>query len=226
MNRPFIICYMMTSVDGRIDCEMTSSLKGVEDYYRILDELDIPSTLSGRTTAELELAKKGKFTSKNNDKYNKNDFSKKVNSTSYDIIVDTNGKLLWDDDKEYEKPHIIITSQKVTKDYLSYLDSKNISWIVSGLEQIDLASACEVLYKEFNIKRLGIVGGSKINTSFLKEKLLDEIILLIGAGIDARKNYPTVFDGLDDNSKLISLTLKEVKALPSQGVLITYKTNY
>lgn len=50
--KPYIICYMMTSVDGLIDCGMTAQLKSVDEYYQILGELDIPTTLSGRTTAE------------------------------------------------------------------------------------------------------------------------------------------------------------------------------
>lgn len=54
--KPYIICYMMTSIDGRIDCQMTAQLQGVAQYYQILDELDLPTTLSGRTTAEFEMA--------------------------------------------------------------------------------------------------------------------------------------------------------------------------
>lgn len=42
MNKPYIICHMMTSVDGRIDCAMTSQLPGVEDYYKTLDALNLP----------------------------------------------------------------------------------------------------------------------------------------------------------------------------------------
>ena len=37
MNKPYIVCYMMTSVDGRIDCDMVAQLPGVEDYYPLLD---------------------------------------------------------------------------------------------------------------------------------------------------------------------------------------------
>ena len=61
MNKPFIVCHMMTSVDGRIDCAMTSQLPGVEDYYQTLDSLDLPTTVSGRVTAELEMASPGIF---------------------------------------------------------------------------------------------------------------------------------------------------------------------
>ena len=97
MNKPYIICYMMTSIDGRIDCAMTEKLRGVEDYYKTLDELGIPSTVSGRVTAQLELALKGEFVSKNNETQNSTLYSKKVDALGYDIICDTNGKLLWND---------------------------------------------------------------------------------------------------------------------------------
>ena len=36
MNKPYIICHMMTSVDGRIDCAMTEQLPGVQEYYDTL----------------------------------------------------------------------------------------------------------------------------------------------------------------------------------------------
>ncbi len=76
--KPYIICYMMTSIDGRIDCQMTAQLQGVAQYYQILDELDLPTTLSGRTTAEFEMALPGKFKPKNDTKYNQENFSKKA----------------------------------------------------------------------------------------------------------------------------------------------------
>lgn len=53
MKKPYIICHMMTSLDGRIDCAMTSQLKGVDDYYKTLGMLNVPTTVSGRVTAEL-----------------------------------------------------------------------------------------------------------------------------------------------------------------------------
>ena len=125
MNKPYIICHMMTSVDSRIDCAMTSQLKGVEDYYTTLDELNIPTTVSGRVTAELEMAEPGVFESK-----------------------DTKGKLLWPDAKDMEKPYLIITSEQVTKEYLQYLDRQNISWIACGKEKIDLVRVAEILKVE------------------------------------------------------------------------------
>jgi len=48
--------------------------------------------------------------------------------------------------------------------------------------------------------------------------------LLIGAGIDARIGYTTLFDGLDENSDVITLQLNKVKSFESGAVMISYKT--
>lgn len=56
---------------------MTSKLVGVDKYYTTLDSLNTPSILSGRVTAELELALPGKFEIKNSKAYSKEGFPKK-----------------------------------------------------------------------------------------------------------------------------------------------------
>lgn len=61
MTKPYLVCHMMMSLDGRIDCAMTAKLRGVDEYYSTLDALDVPTRISGRMTAELELALPGKF---------------------------------------------------------------------------------------------------------------------------------------------------------------------
>ena len=61
MKKPYIVCHMMTSLDGRIDCAMTEQLPGVDDYYQTLEALRVPTTVSGRVTAQLEMALPGEF---------------------------------------------------------------------------------------------------------------------------------------------------------------------
>lgn len=226
MNKPYIICYMMTSIDGRIDCDMVAQLAGVEEYYPLLDELGLQSAISGKTTARLELAEPGEFTPKNNVTFGTETVSKKADSTDgYTIVVDTKGTLLWKHDSQYDKPHILITSKQVSREYLSYLDEKTISYIVTGDSQIDLAAACKILKETFGIERLGIIGGPAINTAFLDAGLLDEVIVLIGAGIDGRASFPPVFHR-EDNSHAVPTPLKlvEAKTYASGAVFIRYKT--
>lgn len=223
MERPYTVCHMMMSVDGRIDCAMTEQLSGVEDYYSSLDALELPTTVSGRVTAERELALPGAFQAGKGEAFGKEGFSKKVDAKGYEVIVDTKGTLLWPDASDMEKPYLIVTSGQVKKEYLDYLDTKAISWIVNGEDKINLAKAAEVLREEFGVDRMGIVGGAAINTSFLDAGLLDEISLLIGAGIDGRAGMPSVFDGLPLSHPLIHLELAHVQKLDSGAVWLRYR---
>ena len=94
MKKPYIICHMMTSADGWIDCAMTSQLPGVDDYYETPDALKVPTTLSGRVTAELEMAEQGKFKAADMTPCGREGFSHKADAAGYGAVVDTRGRLL------------------------------------------------------------------------------------------------------------------------------------
>ena len=97
MKKPYIVCHMMTSLDGRIDCAMTAQLPGVDDYYRALGALQVPTTVSGRVTAQLEMALPGDFQAKDSTPVGKEAFSRKTDAPGYEVVADTHGKLLWPD---------------------------------------------------------------------------------------------------------------------------------
>lgn len=210
MIRPHIICHMMISIDGRIDCEMTAKISGVKEYYDSLKELNVQATVSGRVTAQLELAQDGEFVSKKEEIFGREGFSKKCDSDNYCVVVDTKGSLLWTHPKELNQPLIVITTMSVKKDYLDYLDSERISWIAVGEKQIDLVHACEILAREFGIERMAIVGGGHINAGFLREGLLDEVSLVVGPAIDGRAGMTALFDGLDAQKEPTPLKLETV----------------
>ena len=127
MKKPYIVCHMMTSLDGRIDCAMTEQLPGVDDYYQTLEALQAPTTVSGRVTAQLEMALPGGFQASDPTPVGKEAFSKKADAPGYEVVADTHGKLLWPDTGEPEKPLLILTSEQVPREYLTYLDDRNIS---------------------------------------------------------------------------------------------------
>ena len=80
----------------------------------------------------------------------------------------------------------------------------------------------EILSKEFKVKRLAVVGGPLINSSFLDAGLLDEISILIGLGIDGRKGMPGVFDGFAMDHPVTKLKLKKIKTYDDGAVWIRY----
>ena len=222
MKKPHIVCHMMTSLDGRIDCAMTEQLPGVQAYYQTLEALNAPTTVSGRVTAQLEMALPGEFQAGDPAPVGKEAFSKKADASGYEVVVDTHGRLLWPDAGEPEKPLLILTSEQVPQEYLSYLDDRNISWIAAGKERIDLARAVEILAAEFGVKRMAVVGGSAINTAFLDAGLLDEVSILIGAGVDGRGNMPAVFDGRAMDQPVSPLRLTDVQKFDSGAVWLRY----
>lgn len=223
MSKPYIICHMMSSIDGRIDCGMTAKMEGVEEYYSTLAALEAPTNVSGRVTAELEMALPGKFEGKDDIAFGKEGFSKKRAAKGYTVVADTKGTLLWPDDSKSEEPLVILTSEQVSKEYLAYLDGLHISWIACGKEKIDLIRASEILADEFGVERMAIVGGGNINGGFLAAGLLDEVSVLIGPGIDGRKGMPGVFDGLPMEKDPTPLTLMGVESYSDGAVWIRYK---
>lgn len=200
MNKPYIVCHMMTSVDGRIDCAMTEHLPGVQEYYDTLDALDAPTRISGRVTAELEMALPGKFEAKTAEALGKEAFSKAADAEGYEIVVDTHGTLLWGESAEDERPLLILTSEQVSKEYLAYLNGKHISWIACGKEHVDLKRTCEIL----------------------AAGLLDEVSILIGTGIDGRGGMQSVFDGLPMERGVTPLKLTSVQQYGSGAVWLRY----
>lgn len=113
---------MVTAVDGRIDCAMTEQLPGVQEYYSTLDSLAAPSRVSGRVTAQLEMASPGIFEPQDA-ALGHESFSRNADADGYEIVIDTRGTLLWDE---------LDASERVSRDYIAYLDGLHISWIACG----------------------------------------------------------------------------------------------
>lgn len=70
---------------------------------------------------------------------------------------------------------------------------------------------------------MAVLSGSAINTGFLDAGLLDEVRILIGAGIDGRGGMPAVFNGLPKAHLVILLHLTDVPKLDSGAVWMTYR---
>lgn len=71
------------------------------------------------------------------------------------------------------KPYLIVTSEKVSKEYLDYLDRQNISWIACVKEHVDLARATEILAEQFGVERTLLhsrVEGADIFLDYLSDQ--------------------------------------------------------
>lgn len=70
---------------------------------------------------------------------------------------------------------------------------------------------------------MAVVGGGHINAGFLSAGLLDEVSILIGAGVDGRGGMSAVFDGRPMNRTVTPLKLEQVQSFESGAVWIRYR---
>lgn len=195
-KRPYIICHMMTSVDGRIDCPMVGQLS-TDEYYVALAKLEPCSKLSGRVTAALECtAVKEEAERMEGEPIGRTSIYVAQKADEYTIVMDTYGKLRWQSNQADGHPLLCIVSEEVSQAYLETLRQLGISWIAAGKGRIDLRKAAEALYEHFAVQRLAIVGGGHICGGFLEAGLVDEASIMVAPGIDGRKGQTAVFDGI------------------------------
>lgn len=222
--RPYIICHMVASVDGRIDCSMVDKISG-DEYYTTLESLNCPSSVEGKITTEHYHSLPGRYKAVDNTPIGRETHYKAIAADGYQICPDTNGTLLWDADQP--KPLLIMLSENAPAEYLNYLRGRNISYIVAGRGRIDLNRAMEILGDEFGVERLAVVGGGKINGGFLSAGLIDELSLLLAPGIDGRTSQPALFDGIADGSGFLParLVLKSVGTVADGVLWIKYSVS-
>ena len=111
---------------------------------------------------------------------------------NYAICLDRRGSILWTSDKiEYPNNHLNKILQVVTRqaslEYLGYLKSLNIPYIVNGEDDLDLNSLMDTLFSQFNIDLLSVNGGGIINGSFFNEDLIDEISLIVSPMVEGNQ---------------------------------------
>lgn len=214
---------MVASIDGRIDCSMVDKISG-EEYYTALEQLDCPSLLEGRVTMEHYNAAKEPFVPTEYEPVGQPSVYIAEESDAYMVSVDTLGHLRWNSNSIDDVPLVCIVSERVSKEYLEMLRKQGISWIAVGNENIDLDTAMNILYEQFHVKRLALLGGGHINGGFLQAGLIDEVSLLVAPGIDGRKNGTAVFDGIVGMENLpIHLHLTGLERLGNDVIWLRYR---
>lgn len=223
MMRPYVICHMVASIDGRIDCAMVEKISG-DEYYAALEELDCPSLLEGRVAMEHYNAAPEPFVPAVDKPVGHVSTFMAEESDAYMVSVDTWGRLRWKSNSIDGVPLVCIVSENASEEYLETLRSQEISWIAAGKGRIDLAKALEILYEQFGVRRLGLLGGGHINGGFLEAGLIDEVSLLLAPGIDGRGGETSLFDGISDNGRMpVKLRLEQVKRLDNDVIWLRYK---
>ena len=232
MDRPYIICHMVTSIDGKVTGDFLSrpeSAKACEVYYDINRNLKSNGFICGRVTMQSSFTggwypDLSKYKPVKPDPV-KMDFMLDAEYLSgfYAIAFDTNGKLGWksnkivdpDGDPGYDGAQIIeVLSENVDERYLAYLEEMEIPYIFAGENEIDIEFALYKLRNIMGIETLLLEGGSIINGAFQRAGVIDELSLVVAPVVADKNDKPLFMDSKESTFNLVSSEIKD-------GILIT-----
>ena len=214
MDRPYVICHMTMSFDGKVTGDFLScpaAAAATELYYEINRNLKADAYACGRITME------GSFTggwypeleSYPEEKYE--DFTAGERSGFYAVAFDPHGRLGWkseriidaDQDPGYDKARIIeVLTHQVNPRYLGYLKATGISYIFAGEREIDIPTALAKLKSLFGIEKLALEGGSILNGAFQRAGVIDEMSLVVAPIMGGAEGKPLCDESLIENYPL------------------------
>lgn len=222
--KPYVICHMLGSVDGRI----RQNIWGFKNHHKYFEEtaskIKADAWLVGRVTMEEFSSKRKPARSKKRITISKTDFIGKKSKT-YAVVIDPSGKCYWDTNMVSTEHVIEVLTEKVSSSYLKHLQEKKVSYVFGGKNALDFALVLKKLRKLFDIKTLRIDGGGHVNGSFLKAGLIDEFSLVLAPVADGTIGQPTVFEAEEGfgRRKATQFNLKSVKRVYKDFLWLRYK---
>lgn len=222
-ERPYVICHMLPSLDGRIVTRNWDLGSGTREYERTAATFDADAWIIGRISMEPYAGKARVPKRKNREPIAREDFVAGHGATSYAIAIDPSGKLTWNA-SDIDGEHVItILTESVSDDYLAFLQAKGVSYLFGGKSRVDLAKVLRKLRARFGIRKLLLEGGGKINGSFLAANLIDELSILVAPIADGSVGTPTLFDAPNRRAQARNLKLVSIEKRPGDIVWLRYK---
>ena len=198
--RPYIICHMGTSIDGRLHpSRFTSPARGISrdvlrgHYERIHDQLGAEGWIVGRRTMS-EMAKGAERTPKDVSKVERKAYVGSLNGRKLAIGIDRSGRVHYGKDNIGGDHVVAVLGEGVSDAYLAELREDGVSYVFAGPKGDDLVRAMEEIASLLGVKTLLLEGGGKINGAFLKHKLIDEFSILIYPGVDGVAGSQSIVD--------------------------------
>ena len=198
--RPFIICHMGTSIDGRLHpSRFTAAPEGVSadvlsgHYEEVAGRFGADGWIVGRTTMA-EMAKGQEPTILNPPPVLREPHIADRRGGTLAITIDRSGRVHYGKDAIGSDHVVAVLGEEVSDAYLAELRADGVSYIFAGPKGDDLSGAMTQLAEVFGVKTLLLEGGGAINGAFLKARLIDEFSTLIHPGVDGLAGVQSIVD--------------------------------
>ena len=195
--QPYVICHMMSSLDGHAltdgwDREFKKSANAL--YENLAQTFAFDAWICGRVTMQEVAHDEGYPKGMAKGPIPRTHHFADRTANSYAVSIDPEGKVGWKTNQALGSHVVEVLTQRVSDDYLAYLQSIGASYVFAGETEIDLALVVDILAKELGRKRLIIEGGPHVSGSFLNAGLVDEVSVVILPLVDGRGEHPASFE--------------------------------
>lgn len=198
--RPYIICHMGTSIDGRLHpSRFTKPAAGISvdalrsHYETIHDNFNADGWIIGRRTMS-EMAKGSERVIANPPKVPRTPHLGNRDNRKLAIGIDPSGRVHFGKDNIGGDHAVAVLGEQVSDAYLAELREDSVSYIFAGHAGDDLPGAMRQLAEIFGAKTLLLEGGGRINGAFLKHQLIDEFSTLIRPAVDGVAGTDSIVD--------------------------------
>ena len=195
--RPYVICHMCTSLDGKIIGSRWDNLAGYPSQAHLFEttaaSFGIGAWLVGTTTMDEFDGRKTKLPRAPRG-FVRRDFIGHPGAKRLGIGVDRKGILRFQHNDILGDHAVVLVTEQVSNDYLAHLQVAGVSYFICGRKEIDLPAALRKLRKAFKLRKLMVQGGGKFNGSMLKAGLIDEVSHLTVPVADGGAGVSSMFD--------------------------------
>jgi 2,5-diamino-6-(ribosylamino)-4(3H)-pyrimidinone 5'-phosphate reductase len=117
---------------------------------------------------------------------------------------------------------MLFTTQRTDPAQIARLREGGAQVFVMGERRVDLAAVLTSL-KAHGVERLLVEGGGTLNEAFLRQGLVDELILYVAPLIFGGAQAPTLADGIGlELDEAIRLQLRAVERIDDGGIVVRY----
>lgn len=252
MNRPKVVLYVGASVDGRITMgtnstmfdtykqpelyEMLFSAEEWESFRKAIFEVHQPDMfLEGcnmLVSENQELTELPPYEGGIDDLYQDylpEDILNRPSRKTWTSVVDGRGRFRNGYTAECDDPEtymVHLTSETVPPEYLAFLRSRHLPYLIEGRGKVDLPKMFDKVKTKLNVNTIATSSGGKLSGALLRASLLDEINILQSPLVIGGYTIPTLFASPEPQWPSIlpsKLKLIEVKNFMNDKLWLRYK---
>jgi 2,5-diamino-6-(ribosylamino)-4(3H)-pyrimidinone 5'-phosphate reductase len=224
--RPYVICHMCASVDGKIMGGRWGKLPGYKHEGDLFEttaaSFGIGAWLVGTTMMDEFDGRKMKLP-RAPKSFKRGDHIARPKAKTLGIGTDGKGVLRFQHNEVGGDHVVLLVTERVSNDYLAHLQAAGVSYLFCGKKKIDLPLALRKLGSVFGLRKLILQGGGTFNGAMLQAGLLDEISHITVPVADGGGDVTTMFHGQPSAKAAATLRLFSIKRLRGGVVWCRYK---